>query len=196
MKKVFLLISLLSLFVFGCNDSQNNDVEQLALIASNKISSLEQSNNQLKEELSQNTEYVLNTTIPCGDYGDWSISNNKVYFPKKAYINDYKGYIKNTDITLRFITFEVPCISYANFGMGLPKLTCENISVWVSLTDSIENESERLYLYGELRLNLDIPQLKVDSAEIYFYGIDYTDISKIDNETLNKIMNNQMEFHF
>ena len=43
MKKVFLLIPLLSLFVFGCNDSQNDSTKQLALLASRQSSSSEES---------------------------------------------------------------------------------------------------------------------------------------------------------
>ncbi len=121
MKKVFLLIPLLSLFVFGCNDSQNNDVEQLALIASNKISSLEQSNNQLKEELEKKlsiTGYLWKSGVPVGSYGDWTLTNDYATYNKEIG-NTYLIDTTNENNRLKLYSFGYICLLPIQQNHGL-----------------------------------------------------------------------------
>lgn len=188
MKKVFLLIPLLSLFVFGCNDSQNNDVEQLALIASNKISSLEQSNNQLKEEFEKElsiTGYLWKSGVPVGTYGDWTLTNDYAKY------NKYFDNIYITDGTTRFKLIAIP-VTYCAL-LPIPQSNGPTVVYRATVELALDNSETSFDLICDIAFRFkeaaetDNFKWLFDSVTFYPYAIDYKSKDKIDLATLDNV---------
>lgn len=189
MKKVFLLISLLSLFVLGCNDSQNNDVEQLALIASNKISSLEQSNNQLKEELEKEvsvTGYLWKSGVPVGTYGDWTLTNDYAKYNKEIDNTYLVGAIHDNN------RIKLNSIGYVSL---LPIQQCTGVVVYranIFVGDDVNSLCELTCDFCFRFKTTENSDVKLPAVlgyyEILPIDIKYSDISKVDSTTLNSII--------
>lgn len=190
MKKVFLLISLLSLFVLGCNDSQNNDVEQLALIASNKISSLEQSNNQLKEELEKEvsvTGYLWKSGVPVGTYGDWTLTNDYAKYNKEI-DNTYLIDTTNGNNRLKLYSFGYISLLPIQQNHGFVVYRAD-----IRIGDDYDSSYQLTcdFAFGfekDENYYIKIPAT-IERFEIIPFDIQYSDINKIDSATLYNIMN-------
>lgn len=183
MKKVFLLISLLSLFVFGCNDSQNNDVEQLALIASSQSSSSEESTK----------DYVIYPYLLEGTYGDWVLTKDTVTLTKKG-SNEYKKYLNvwtsNDNFSLRFVELKDCVIKETPVSSDSARLDCECHFI-VSLTDSVTTESDQISLLCYFGLGYDFSEpnkIQDNGCLVRAFSLDSGYENNIDNATLDKIL--------
>ncbi len=187
MKKVFLLIPLLSLFVFGCNDSQNDSTKLLALLASSQSSSSEES-----EEVDG---YVVYPTIPEGTYGDWVLTKDTVTLTKKG-SNEYKKYLNvhanngNGVFSLRFVELKDCVIKETVVSSDVARLDCECHFI-VSLTDSVTTESDQISLLCYFGLGYDFSEpskIQDNGCLVRAFSLDSGYENNIDNATLDKIL--------